>query len=135
MRRPSQNTSHMQSLHTAVAAAQVSDRHDAATAARRARELAASRRRPDPVIDRIVLRPAVLSDGAAVAALAALDSAERPSGDLLIAELDGRIVAAVALDDGRAIADPFRLTADLVDLLRRRARQINAHNAPRRGRR
>ena len=31
---------------------------------------------------------------------------------MLVAERDGRILAALALDDGRAIADPFAPTAD-----------------------
>ena len=37
---------------------------------------------------------------------------------------DGEIRAAVAVESGRAIADPFRPTADLVALLRARAAQI-----------
>ena len=39
---------------------------------------------------------------------------------MLVAEIDERIVAAVPLDGGRAIADPFRPTADIVELLRTR---------------
>ncbi len=56
--------------------------------------------------------------------LAELDSATLPAGELLVAVLDGSIVAAVSVSDGRAVADPFRPTADLVDLLRSRARQL-----------
>ena len=33
---------------------------------------------------------------------------------MLVAEVDGEIVAAVPIDGGRAIADPFRPTADVV---------------------
>ena len=36
---------------------------------------------------------------------------------MLVAEVDERIVAAVPLAGGRAIADPFRPTADIVELL------------------
>jgi hypothetical protein len=42
----------------------------------------------------------------------------------LIAELDGRLLAALALSDGRVVADPFHPTADLIDLLRARANQL-----------
>jgi hypothetical protein len=47
-----------------------------------------------------------------------------PPGPLLLAEIDGEPWAAIALDGGRPIADPFRPTAALVDLLRRRAAQL-----------
>jgi len=72
----------------------------------------------------IVIRRADASDARALLRLAALDSAAVPPAgpDVLIAEVSGRIVAAV--HDGRAIADPFRPTAGLVDLLRLRAGQL-----------
>jgi hypothetical protein len=38
-----------------------------------------------------------------------------------VAELDGRLVAAVSLHDGRAIADPFVPAADIVERLRMHA--------------
>ena len=43
---------------------------------------------------------------------------------MLTAELDGEPVAAVPLSGGRAIADPFRPTADIVNLLEYRAAQV-----------
>jgi hypothetical protein len=64
----------------------------------------------------VVIRAARGSDGAALENLARMDSQRPPAGDVLVAEQDGVIVAALAGD--RAIADPFRPTADLVDLLR-----------------
>jgi hypothetical protein len=64
----------------------------------------------------VVIRAARGSDGAALENLARMDSQRPPSGDVLIAEQDGVIVAALAGD--RSIADPFRPTADLVALLR-----------------
>ena len=39
-------------------------------------------------------------------------------GDVLLAEVGGELWAAVELDSGAAIADPFRPSGDLVDLLR-----------------
>ena len=69
------------------------------------------------------LRHATSADSAAVAYLAALDDAERLTGSVLVAFDGDRPVAAVSLDDGRAVADPYTRTADVVDLLRLRARQ------------
>jgi hypothetical protein len=43
---------------------------------------------------------------------------------VLVAELAGEVVAAVPIDGGRALADPFQRTTDIVSLLRLRARQI-----------
>ncbi len=58
--------------------------------------------------------------------LAALDSATTPTEPVLLAEIDGRLLAALGIADGTAVADPFHLTADLVELLRTRARQLTA---------
>ena len=56
--------------------------------------------------------------------LAQLDSARPLAGGALIAEANGTPLAAVELDSGRAIADPFKPTGSLVDLLRVRAAQL-----------
>jgi len=69
----------------------------------------------------IQIRVAREDDEATLLRLAALDSAAAPRGDVLVASVDGEILAAIALDSGRVIADPFRHTADLVELLRTRA--------------
>ena len=61
--------------------------------------------------------------------LARLDSAPRPSGPMLVAEIDGKILAAVPVDGGRAIADPFAATADLVDLLQARVELFSPQRA------
>ena len=53
--------------------------------------------------------------------VAALDSARVPRSPLLVAEVDGEIRAALSLDDGSSVADPFQPSLDLVDLLRTRA--------------
>lgn len=72
----------------------------------------------------IAIRVAGDADRAAVARLAVLDGVPTPTGPLLLALVDGEPVAALALADGRAIADPFRPTLELVALLRVRAAQI-----------
>jgi hypothetical protein len=70
----------------------------------------------------VSIRAARGSDGPALARLAALDSALLPEGELLVAEADGELLAALQPGSGRHIANPFRPTADVVDLLRLRAR-------------
>ena len=67
----------------------------------------------------VVIRAARGSDGDALESLARLDSQRPLAGDVLLAEQDGRLVAA--LDTERVIADPFRPTADVIELLRLRA--------------
>ena len=64
----------------------------------------------------VVIRAARGSDGHALERLARLDSQRPLTGPVLLAEQDGELVAALSGD--RAIADPFRPTADLVALLR-----------------
>ena len=72
----------------------------------------------------VVIRRAAEADAPAVARLAALDSARVPRGDLLLALVEGAPWAALSLDDGRAVADPFRPSSEAVDLLRIRAAQL-----------
>jgi hypothetical protein len=79
----------------------------------------------------VLIRAARGSDGSALVRLAALDSAHVPSGDLLVAESDGALIAALDLGSGATIADPFRPTSDVVELLQLRAARING--AGRRG--
>jgi hypothetical protein len=93
--------------------------------------------RKDSAMPTITTAPSVLiraargSDGPALARLAALDSAEVPAGELLVAEADGALIAARAAGSGDVIADPFRPTADVVELLAMRGRAVE----PRRSRR
>ena len=76
---------------------------------------------------------ATSDDAAAVARLAALDSKRLPTGPVLLAEVDGQACAALPLESGPALADPFRPTADLVVLLELRAAQLrDGPGAPRR---
>jgi hypothetical protein len=79
----------------------------------------------------VLIRAARGSDGADLDRLAALDSAHLPAGELLVAESDGNLVAAIDLETGSAIADPFRPTSDVVALLELRAARLNG--AGRRG--
>ena len=121
----------MQSLDSFVAAAQTADRHAAARTARAARKA-----RKAPVADglRLVLRRSSAEDEEALARLARLDSAPRARGEMLVAEVDDAIVAAVPFTGGPAIADPFRPTADVVELLQARVARFAPQRAAHRPR-
>ena len=80
----------------------------------------------------VLIRAARGSDGEALERLAALDSAEVPAGSLLVAEADGRLVAAIATTTREVIADPFLPSADVVALLEIRAAGGRALRSPRR---
>ena len=99
-------------------------------AARRGGE-APKRRGPDPAA-RVEVRFAAAEDGEAVARLAALDDARELSGGVLLALLDGRAIAALSVEDGRVVADPFTPAADAVAILRLRADQLAGRRRRRR---
>ena len=80
----------------------------------------------------VLIRRSSEADAAAIERLAGLDSRPAPVGELLLAEVDGRLAAAVPLDGGEPIADPFRFTAELVSLLVLRAAQLRDGHGPRR---
>lgn len=79
------------------------------------------------------LRYAVPADERALAELAELDSSRPPRGMVLVAEADGRILAAVSVDDGHAVADPMRPTAELVLRLLDHSRRLRRELKGRRG--
>jgi predicted transcriptional regulator len=85
-------------------------------------------------VSSMTIRYASDRDAAHLARLAALDSSRVPDGALLLAFVDGELWAAVAIARGVAIADPFRPSGPVVELLRARARQL-VGDAPRRWRR
>ena len=89
----------------------------------------------------VVIRRATTADASALARLAELDGDRRAGAllarhaaehDVLIAEVDGRLEAALALNDGLAVADPFRPSAVNAELLALRAHQLGG-TAPRDG--
>jgi hypothetical protein len=75
-------------------------------------------------VTRVTLRYAAAKDAAGLRWLAELDSTEAPLGPVLVAEVDGRLRAALPLDGGSPIADPFHKGTELIELLRLRARQL-----------
>ena len=50
--------------------------------------------------------------------LAALDDRSAPKGPALLAYVGGELRAAVGIVDGRAVADPFHRTAEIVEILK-----------------
>ncbi len=80
-------------------------------------------------VTRVTLRYASAADSDRLDALAQLDSAPVPVGPMLVAEVDGRLRAALPLDGSRAIVDPFHRGVELVELLRLRARQLASAQA------
>ena len=81
----------------------------------------------------LTIRTATATDTSALYRLAALDSSFPPAGDVLVAEVGDELWAAVEVDTGAAIADPFRPSGDLVDLLRLRASLVKGEPQTRRG--
>ena len=71
----------------------------------------------------IAIRRAHERDARKIERLAALDSSVPPRGTVLLAEVDGEPWAALGIDDGHVVADPFRRSAGVVELLMARARQ------------
>jgi hypothetical protein len=73
------------------------------------------------------IRLATEEDAATLRRLAALDSRPQLRGRVLIAEDDHVPVAALAVEDGRTVADPFRRTDMPLVLLRMRASALVVH--------
>jgi hypothetical protein len=109
------------SLNALVAREHIADLHRAANGHRTGR--AALRRRrseaatsgPRPAA---VVRFAHADEAGTLRHLAELDDAPELAGEVLVATIDADVVAAVSLDDGRVVANPFVFTSEAVELLR-----------------
>jgi hypothetical protein len=118
-------------LHMALVHAKADDLRRAAVA----RNLTRRQTQPEPPVaaeKSVTLRFGVPADQNRLARLAALDSSKPPTQPILLAEVDGQLLAALALSDGTVIADPFHPAADLIDLLRARAHQLDCNGPIRR---
>lgn len=82
----------------------------------------------------VTIRRLVESDASALAKLSELDSEARIEAPVLGVEVEGKLLAAISLVDGRSVSDPFSRTAELRSLLELRARQVHGRG-PARGRR
>jgi hypothetical protein len=69
-------------------------------------------------MDPVTLRPYLPLDRRSLERLALLDDKRVPAQPVLVAETNGRLVAAFSKRTGEAVADPFEPTAHLVAMLR-----------------
>ena len=76
--------------------------------------------------DSIVIRHARPADGPALARLEGLAGRSLGNEPILVVEADGELVAAASPTGGEVVSDPFRVTLDVVELLRLRASQLRA---------
>jgi hypothetical protein len=89
---------------------------------RQARE--ASVHPPQPVRTAIQLRLSACRDE--LERLAQLSERPLHEGDWIVADVDGVPVAAVSVEDGTTVYDPFRPTTQAVSLLKLRRKQVLA---------
>ena len=76
--------------------------------------------------DSVAVRVARAEDEAEIRRIASLDGKKAPAGRVLVAEADREVIAALAVNGGHAVADPFRWTSDVVALMEMRAEQLAA---------
>jgi hypothetical protein len=105
-----------------VAMARMADINRDAARYRRARE--ASARPSRTVRTAIELRLSACREE--LERLAALSERQLHEADWIVADVDGVAVAAVAVDDGTTVYDPFKPTSQAVSLLRLRRKQVLA---------
>ena len=105
---------HVDDLYRQAAAHRLARRASRSARVHRARERA----------EEVIVRLASVADAETLVQLSQLDSSSPPRGATLVAEVRGEIVAALPLDGGRAIANPFRRTSAALDLLSLRAAQL-----------
>lgn len=72
----------------------------------------------------VELRLCRVGDDPELEQLAELDGSKVPDGRLVIAAVRGKIVAALPIAGGPALADPFKRTAHILPLLELRAAQL-----------
>jgi hypothetical protein len=85
---------------------------------------AASTRHRRPVRTAIELRVSACREE--LERLALLSERPLHDGDWIVADVDGVPVAAVAVDDGTTVYDPFKPTSQAVSLLKLRRKQVLA---------
>ena len=81
------------------------------------------KRKLESVYDGVSVRIARAGD-LEVARLAALDESAVPEGRTLVAIRDGKAIAAVPIEGGEAVADPFERTAAIVEVLHENAKLV-----------
>jgi hypothetical protein len=105
-------------LHSLFADERLRDDHDALERKARATKTVE--------LEPVTIRPSSEADVPAIERLATLDDRRVPPGPLLLAEIGGRIEAAVGVEGGETVANPFARTSEALSLLQLRARQLRA---------
>jgi len=105
-----------------IAMAKMADRHRDAARYRQGRQSRA--RPPQSVRTAIELRLSACREE--LERLALLSERPLHEGDWLVADVDGVTVAAVSVDDGTTVYDPFRPTSQALSLLKLRRKQVLA---------
>ena len=105
-----------------IAISRMDDRNREASRYRRGRE--ASARQRQTVRTAIELRLSACREE--LERLAQLSERPLHEGDWIVADVDGVAVAAVSVDDGATLYDPFRPTAQALSLLKLRRKQVLA---------
>jgi hypothetical protein len=78
-------------------------------------------------LEGVTIRLAHADEWDVIDRLAQLDSAPPPPREaMLVGEVDGQLRAAVSMRGDYSIADPFRRTLEVVELLRARAAQLRS---------
>jgi hypothetical protein len=88
-----------------------------------------ARRAPGPAAH-VTLRLATDEDNDELARLAALYDRPLPSGPLLLAEVDGKLQAALTLTGAQELMEPYLPTAALIELLSLRAKHLRDQTTP-----
>jgi hypothetical protein len=121
------------SLTAEMAQVVIDDRVEAAERFRRQQEARVEAASLPDAYDAVTVRFAGDEDDAALRDLAERDGRRAPRSPMLVAEVHGDLVAARSLADGSSIADPFRHTDHLVELLALRTVHLRGEGAtPRR---
>src|SRR3954453_11218417 len=102
----------------------VEDRIEAAERYRRQRQAREVHAEEHDVFESVTVRLAGEADRRGVRRLAERDGRPAPPGSVLVAEVGGTMLAARSIEDGGTIADPFRHTAHLTELLALRATHL-----------
>jgi hypothetical protein len=90
----------------------------------------ARHRKREALASPITIRRAHPDNVAAPAHLAALDSSEVPDAPVFLATFDGELRAALSLNDGALVADPFQSSVPMVDLLKAAAAHLQTEHRP-----
>lgn len=72
----------------------------------------------------LTIRLATPDDEVALTRLAETDSHRTPRGAVLVAEVEDELWAALSLDDGHGVSDPFRPSGEALWMLNERGRQL-----------